>query len=89
MKASNLNNILRLFEDVYGLFNLDIQFELGCIRRVFFWRVSGIMLLNRFDPSHSSANTKYFYGDGETIEEALSDFELKVIKIRLYHEHSC
>jgi hypothetical protein len=82
MKASVLNVLLELFKDSYEFSSLEVQFDKA------FWRIHGVLYGTDFyyDTNGNKVHSKYFYGDGETIEEALKNLETKLslAKNRIY-----
>jgi hypothetical protein len=81
MKASVLNALLELFKDSYGFSKLEVQFNQEFDRA--FWRVHGNLYGTDYyyDTNGNKVHSKYFYGDGETIEEAFKNLEAKLVRI--------
>jgi hypothetical protein len=81
MKASVLNALLKLFKDSYEFYSLEVQFGSPTSDRVF-WRVGGdLYAKDYYYDTNGNQVSKYFFGDGETIEEAFKNLETKLVRI--------
>jgi len=81
MKASTLNALLEIFKDSYKFYDIEVQFGSPTSNRVF-WRVGGSLYgKDYYTDTKGNQVSKYFYGDGETIQEAITNLETKLVRI--------
>jgi len=79
MKASTLNALLEIFKDSYKFYDFYVISPTS--NRVF-WRVGGSLYgKDYYTDTKGNQVSKYFYGDGETIQEAITNLETKLVRI--------